>query len=275
MAVRHILVHIKANEPWSAHVDYAIDTAVRFKARLRGIVTFSEVVVMRSLTHSADSAVEEQQTRDSVVAAELRKRFEAATAAAGIASDFVTGEGTAGELVAWAARMHDLTIVEQLDPRRDELGYDAAEAAALSAGRPVLILPRIGRFTPLPEHILLAWNGSQQSAAALQGALPFIGKAKKVTVCVGEERGRLRSSAHAPAITIREHLQYHVGTVEIEAVEVGSADVGEYLLTRANEIGAGMMVMGAYGRSWFSEFALGGATRHVFRNLTLPVLMGR
>ncbi|HLF21556.1 MAG TPA: hypothetical protein VI582_03570, partial [Aestuariivirga sp.] len=191
-------MHVKASEPWSAHIDYAIGTAVKFKARLRGFVTFSETAVIRALTHSADSAVKEQQARDKVVAADLRDKFAAATAAAGVLSDFVTGEGAAHELVAWAARMHDLTIVEQHDPRRDELGYDAAEEAALSAGRPVLILPRTGRFTPLPVHILLAWNGSQQSAAALQGALPFIGKAKKVTVCVGEERGRLRSSTHAP-----------------------------------------------------------------------------
>jgi nucleotide-binding universal stress UspA family protein len=51
--------------------------------------------------------------------------------------------------------------------------------------------------------------------------------------------------------------------------------VGEYLLNRASELGCGMIVMGAYGRSWFSEYLLGGATRHMLKNMTVPILTGR
>jgi nucleotide-binding universal stress UspA family protein len=36
---------------------------------------------------------------------------------------------------------------------------------------------------------------------------------------------------------------------------------------------ADMLVMGAYGRSRFSEWMLGGATRHVLTWADIPVLM--
>ena len=48
---------------------------------------------------------------------------------------------------------------------------------------------------------------------------------------------------------------------------------GEALLEAARDVGADLLVMGAYGRSRFSEWALGGATRHVLTHAQMPVLM--
>lgn len=60
-----------------------------------------------------------------------------------------------------------------------------------------------------------------------------------------------------------------------KVTELGPSLVGEHLLNRANELGCEMIVMGAYGRSWFSEYLLGGATRHMLKHMTVPVLTGR
>ena len=48
---------------------------------------------------------------------------------------------------------------------------------------------------------------------------------------------------------------------------------GQALLSFAADEDANWMVMGAYGHSRIREFLLGGATRHVLANATLPVLM--
>ena len=37
--------------------------------------------------------------------------------------------------------------------------------------------------------------------------------------------------------------------------------------------GSDMIVMGGYGHSRLREFVLGGATRHVLTNSTVPILM--
>ena len=48
---------------------------------------------------------------------------------------------------------------------------------------------------------------------------------------------------------------------------------GQAVLGFAAEAGATWMVMGAYGHSRIREFLLGGVTRHVLANATIPVLM--
>ena len=47
----------------------------------------------------------------------------------------------------------------------------------------------------------------------------------------------------------------------------------EWLLSRAEFIGADLLVMGAYGHHRFTELVLGGMTRSVLRQMILPVLM--
>jgi len=49
--------------------------------------------------------------------------------------------------------------------------------------------------------------------------------------------------------------------------------VGDMILSRAADAGADAIVMGAYGHSRLREFVLGGATAHVLRHMTVPVLM--
>jgi nucleotide-binding universal stress UspA family protein len=275
MSIRDILVHLKSHEDWSPHVDYAIATAKLFSAHLRGLVTFHEVVVLRNLPSYARQGVEKQMERDAATARHLNDRFLEACRKAGVAASFDTAEGAAGELIPWASRLHDLTIIEQRQPDSDELGFDAAEETALSAGRPVLLVPRHGQFTPSPEHVLVAWNGSAMAAAAVQGALPFLERARKVTICSGELRLPLRPGSRIPDISFAKHLKRHVPEIVEERTELGPALIGEYLLDRANDLGCGMIVMGAYGRSWFSEYLLGGATRHMLKHMTVPILTGR
>ena len=48
---------------------------------------------------------------------------------------------------------------------------------------------------------------------------------------------------------------------------------GQALLTFAAEQNADWLVMGAYGHSRMREFLLGGVTRHVIGDATLPVFM--
>jgi nucleotide-binding universal stress UspA family protein len=45
------------------------------------------------------------------------------------------------------------------------------------------------------------------------------------------------------------------------------------LLSRAADLGADLLVIGAYGHSRVRELLLGGATRSILRSMTLPVLM--
>jgi nucleotide-binding universal stress UspA family protein len=50
-------------------------------------------------------------------------------------------------------------------------------------------------------------------------------------------------------------------------------DDGAALLDHADEAGAELLVVGAYGHSRAREFVLGGATRTILANPRLPVLL--
>jgi nucleotide-binding universal stress UspA family protein len=54
---------------------------------------------------------------------------------------------------------------------------------------------------------------------------------------------------------------------------VDDDDAGEAILKLAKDNKSDLIVMGAFGRSRFREWILGGATRHVLENMTVPVFM--
>jgi nucleotide-binding universal stress UspA family protein len=62
-------------------------------------------------------------------------------------------------------------------------------------------------------------------------------------------------------------------TAEASATYADGLGVGDALLNRIADLGADMLVMGAYGHSRAREAVFGGATRDVLDRMTVPVLM--
>jgi len=94
-------------------------------------------------------------------------------------------------------------------------------------------------------------------------ALPLLQRAKQVHVAGWDSEPR-----------DLEHLFYHHGIDAVFHREgKAPAHVGEYMLSRAAELGADLLVMGCYGHSRARELVLGGASRTVLDSMTLPVLM--
>ena len=167
-------------------------------------------------------------------------------------------------------RNADLVILSNTN--RDKIGEiegDFVETFVLAAGRPVVILPYIGEAKLKTDQIMVGWDDSRESSRAVFDALPLLQKAKLtrlVTIDV-PARGTL------PAASIAETLDRHGVKIEITDVVSDGMSVGETLLRAANDHGADLIVLGAYGHSRFSEMIFGGATRHIIRNLDRPVLM--
>ena len=64
----------------------------------------------------------------------------------------------------------------------------------------------------------------------------------------------------------------HIAVETIEIHGLGET-IGEVLQTKALELHADLMVMGGFGHSRLREFVLGGATRSVLGNVSLPLLL--
>jgi nucleotide-binding universal stress UspA family protein len=139
------------------------------------------------------------------------------------------------------------------------------ELLVTAAGVPVLALPP-NASRDLGQVVLVAWKGSREAARAVHGALPFLHAAKRVVLCAVGTRAAANLEAAAAM------LERHQVPVHPERVEGTDGGAGEVLLAQATAHGADLLVMGAYGHARLRELVFGGATRHVLRHATVPVL---
>ncbi len=171
------------------------------------------------------------------------------------------------------ARYADLLVIGQAEASEDnEAGLlpDLPDYVLLNCGRPVLVVPRSGRFPTIGKRVLVAWNGSPEAAKAVTAALPLLRGAEQVTLAVlGHSADMLGES---PGADIALYLARHGVNVEVLR-RPEPEDPGRALLSLAADFNVDLLVMGAYGHSRFRELMLGGATRTVLATATLPVLM--
>jgi nucleotide-binding universal stress UspA family protein len=60
---------------------------------------------------------------------------------------------------------------------------------------------------------------------------------------------------------------------DLHVLPIGSGSFGEVLLEKVHQLGADLLVMGAYAHSPVREAILGGVTRSMLSRADLPVLM--
>ena len=89
----------------------------------------------------------------------------------------------------------------------------------------------------------------------------------------GREREQFSEIGWNPEFNLARYFAREDIAFEHRGLEAGADDAGIAILAAAASQGADLLVMGAYGRTRFSEWMFGGATRHVLAEATLPVLM--
>ncbi|MGV8954666.1 MAG: universal stress protein [Cypionkella sp.] len=182
--------------------------------------------------------------------------------------------GMIPEVVATRARFADLVV--QPRPYGNDVGPEAeavVEAALFDGKAPVLVLPAKGLGTnTLPKRIVLAWNQSAEAMIAARRALPLLKGADAVNITVVDPvtSGADRSD---PGGLLCQMLVRHGVHADVAVLARSQARVSEVLMRHATEFGADLMVMGAYGHSRLREAILGGATRNMLENATIPVLL--
>jgi hypothetical protein len=92
----------------------------------------------------AQRAVEDQAAHNEKVTAALKRKFAAAARERGLSHGFVAAEGQLLRMLPWAARLHDLTILEPMGaygrPRMSELLLGGATRHVFrNARRPALM----------------------------------------------------------------------------------------------------------------------------------------
>jgi nucleotide-binding universal stress UspA family protein len=182
--------------------------------------------------------------------------------------------GPATRFVAARGRLSDLIVLGRPGKPGAVEGFVAAEAALFETGRPMLLA---GARAPEKAFgtVVVAWNGSAESAAAVAGAMAFLKAAETVAVLAIDESETAAPDRPPSAAALADYLARHHIAAALHRPDSDARSIGEALLAEASGLGADLLVMGAYSHSRLRELVLGGVTRHILAKAELPVLMAR
>ncbi|MEM9029123.1 MAG: universal stress protein [Pseudomonadota bacterium] len=165
----------------------------------------------------------------------------------------------------------DLTVMEQDAPDPLDLGWDLASTVVIDSGRPVLLTPRDYKAAEFGKRVIVGWNGSREAARAAFDALPLLQAADAVVILSVNPSSDDALGRFAPGGALATALDRHGVKAEVQTVSSRSGS-GE-LLTQVEAHKADLLVMGCYGHSRLREAVIGGATRNVLNEMSVPVLM--
>jgi nucleotide-binding universal stress UspA family protein len=276
MALKRIFVAASGGTASNGAVETACGIAAHVGAAIEGFhvkVDPAQVVALAADGYNMPISGDwiDKLVDDTEKLADATKAAFAATAKrrglAASAASWRVETGHAPFLVAHRARFFDLVVLGRSERVIDRPHTDAIEETLVHSGRPVLLAPAKAPDT-IGTKIAIGWNGSAEAVHVLASSLALLEKAQSVwVVTVGE------ASDDDPAALL-DYLKAHgVSATHRQVLPMKGVGPGEQVLAEARDLGADLLVMGAYGKRPWRELLFGGATRQVISTSLLPVLL--
>ena len=152
----------------------------------------------------------------------------------------------------------------------DPLLQASPKDLVMQAGRPMLIVPDLVTWLDL-RSVLVAWKDTTEARRAIVDALPMLRKAKSITVAEIPEQSRAVAASRVRDVVA--WLSRHGVSATALVPETDDRGAIAQLEGIADDVGAGVIVAGAYGHSRFRELILGGMTQHLLTQSARCVLL--
>jgi nucleotide-binding universal stress UspA family protein len=178
-------------------------------------------------------------------------------------------EGRTTDIVAQWGRRADVVVTGR-PLAGDWLGQQMFNAALLGTDRPVLMVPPEPALPQMSaafgRSIAIAWRHEKETLRAVLPALRWLTSAEEVHVLIG-----VRDTAQSPELPAV--LLEHGLRASLHVLSLQKGPFGQTLLDVAHDLGADLLVMGAYVHSPLHGHIFGGVTQHMLARADLPVLM--
>jgi nucleotide-binding universal stress UspA family protein len=287
MTMKTILVPIEESDGLDSILTTALLTANIFGSYIEGLyyqptAASAMVVAGEGLVVTTPELVESVEQQDRDRREDVHRHFEEFLKSKGVPigppelpqntvrANWVEEESPNSEIVGSRSRVFDLTVVARPRKGANIAAMSILEAALFEGGKPILIAPPEAP-AKLGEHIAIAWNSSTETARSIAFSIPFINRAKKVTIITISGFGPPGPSAQELA------WQLERNGIEIELdykhVDETKESPGKVFLDEAKAIGADLLIKGAYTQSRIRQMIFGGATDYILWNAEIPVLM--
>jgi len=253
----------------------ALLTAARRLAQLAGATRINALVVRappETMVSPSEEVLTEQReahlrAAEASRVGKVRAVFDAwsSEVPSTIKVEWLDIDGIAELLVEERGRRADYIVVEQ--PSRHDYGisWHALRAALFATDRPVLLVPH-HHAAEFGRRIAIAWRNDERATKAVLTVLNTVKRPDRTFVLTGTRGGT--APPELPSI-----LAEHGITAELHVLPIASGSFGKSLLQKAHELGADMLVMGAYQHTPIRELLLGGVTRYMLSHADIPVLM--
>ncbi|MBI3783352.1 MAG: universal stress protein [Deltaproteobacteria bacterium] len=278
--IKTILVGLDGSEHAQTARDYGLWLGRRLEARVVGLHVVDIVSIEGSFFHDISGSLGFEPYLDfsSKMREVLHERgknilddFAAVAGAAGARFDTQLAMGVVANEIAEAAKTADLVVIGHRGVNEKfstGLLGSTAESVTRKSPKPVFVSTTAFRECANP---LLAYDGSQRAAAAMQSAADFCTTLQLplsvVTVNRDDKAGR-KTLAEAEA-----YLRSYAIKTTFELQQTGNAP--ERIANFIRERQYDLLFIGAYGHSRIIEMVLGSTTEYVLRNASCPVFLNR
>ena len=183
----------------------------------------------------------------------------------------VVDDNDASDTALQMARAADTFVALRPNGRASEPD-GLVENLLFGAGRHLFLVPDDLKPIAPFENVVVAWNGSRESARALAESFPYLHQARKVAVVVVEGRHPTEAEALMGNDAVH-HLRHH-GINAIKYRAVGQEDeIADALIEECRKLDANLLVMGSYGHSRLHELLPGSTTDRMLRQSPFPLLV--
>ncbi|WP_377296565.1 universal stress protein [Rhizobium sp. SGZ-381] len=187
---------------------------------------------------------------------------------------FYTERSFLADTIFQRALYADLVVVGPKLRAQSALINAVVDGAVFDAGRPLLLLPA-GQAPVKVKTVLLAWNSRAEAGRAAREAIEILTQAESVHVTLIDPDASYTVNGGEPGADVAAFLARHGVTVVVDQLPSGGRPVEDVLKSHAGEIGADLIVMGAYGHSRLRERVFGGVTQALLEEAPVPVLLAR
>lgn len=273
--IRDIAIHVNGSGPDRNRVAYGIQLARTFDSHLTCFVENLLIQIPFAFDRVVAAALPDATFGEAEArASELVEATKRDLDGAGLRHSVERIDAFLGgmlDAMARRVRTRDL-FVSTLPQGRAAEGQDLIEAVLFRSGRGCFLVPPETEPPQSYDRVLLAWKDTRESARAITEAIPFLERAKEVSVVIVEEHGATEQWGEEAGADIGRYLSRHNVKAEIRKIS-GWENVAEALTHEARQVQADLVVLGGYGHSRFQEWVLGGVTRDLLRSATVPLLM--
>lgn len=285
MSMKTILVPLEESEVLPSVLGCALLVSQRFGSYIEGLHIRplpAEVLTAagEGLYAGATDLLESLEQRDNERAQRTREQFDAFMTKHGVqrgdasqapekpVAAWLEEAMPGDEVVGNRGRLFDLIVVGRpvggaATPSRSRL-----ESAIFESGRLTLIAPPTPP-TGFGETIVIAWNGSTETARTVALAMPFLEQAKRVVILSIDGYG-----VPGPDGTeLRQSLSRNGIAAQASVLPKKDRTVACAILEETASVGGDLLIKGAYTHSRLRQMIFGGVTNEILTTAELPVLM--